>query len=156
MSDRKTRRLLGAEYRKRKLHRDAESRKNEVAIKKFLFSNDQQAEMPSSSKSTIDIKRLPTEGTYDEKAPDEDDTRMKGEDKAQDGIVMKIVENIETTKKHTLAEKFLSDDPATWPSQFSNNDEQYLVQNKSNHRIQLLYPKDNDGRSFSDTYFMRI
>ncbi|EZA58486.1 hypothetical protein X777_01107 [Ooceraea biroi] len=68
MSDRKTKRLSGAEYRKRKLQRDAESRKDEGAIKKFLFGNDRQAEISSSSKSiTIDTEKLPTECMHNKK-----------------------------------------------------------------------------------------
>ncbi|CAL1672665.1 unnamed protein product [Lasius platythorax] len=99
MSDRKTKRLSGAEYRKRKLQRDAESRKNKGAINKFLFANDQQAEILSSS-IMIDTERLPAECTHDKEAPDGNDTRMKGEDKARDEIVMQITE---TMNEHTLA-----------------------------------------------------
>lgn len=160
MSDRKTKRLSGAEYRKRKLQRDAESRKDEGAIKKFLFANNRQAEIPSSSKSImIDTEGLPAECTHDEETPDGNDTRMKSEDKARDEIVMQVTETI---NEHTLAteilsvtEKLLSDDPAKWPSRLSNNDVQYLIQNKPNYGKQLSYPKDNNGRSFSDTYFTR-
>jgi len=43
-----------------------------------------------------------------------------------------------------------------WPLQLSNNDVQYLVQNKPNCRKQLSYFKDNNERSFSNTYFTRI
>jgi len=40
MSARKTKRLSGAEYRKRKLQRNTELRKDEGAIKKFLLANE--------------------------------------------------------------------------------------------------------------------
>jgi len=60
----------------------------------------------------------------------------------------------ERINEHTL-EKLLSDDPAEWPSRLSNNDVQYLVQNKPHCRKQLSYPKDNNDRSFSNTYFTR-
>ncbi|EZA58485.1 Zinc finger MYM-type protein [Ooceraea biroi] len=74
---------------------------------------------------------------------------------------MQVTDSTETTKKHTLEteifseEKLISDDPAKWPSRLSNSEVQYLVQNKPNCRIQLSYPTDSNGRSFSNTYFTR-
>lgn len=117
MSNRKTKRLSRAEYRKRKLQRDAESRKDEGTINKFLFANDRQAEIPSSPKSImIDTERLPAECTHDEEAPDGNDTRMKSEDKARDEIVMQVTEIINehplATEILSMTEKLLSDDPA--------------------------------------------
>lgn len=146
MSNRKTKRLSGAEYRKRRLQTDAESRKDEGAIKKFLFINDRQVEIASSSKSIMidtERERSPTECIHNEKTPDRNDTSKaedKAEDKAQDEIVMQVADSTETTNTGQLTleteilseEQFLSDDPAKWPSRLSNNDVQYLVQNKPN------------------------
>nr|XP_027198316.1 zinc finger MYM-type protein 1-like [Dermatophagoides pteronyssinus] len=50
---------------------------------------------------------------------------------------------------------FILEDPATWPENISLKIRDFLVENLPKH-IKHSYPKDKNGRSFSENYFFRI
>lgn len=152
MSERKTKRLSGYQYRQNKKQKMEEQQKLSGALEKFL-SVPVRAETGASQEDAITLDSANIFPTTSATLP----TQHKGET----GIDSKEGSpNLDTQEKKpeevsTLGESIYSNDPGKWPYVISTKDTEFLVENFPFQVRNINFPKDAQKRKFSEAYYYR-
>lgn len=142
MSDGTRKKLSGAQYKKRRLEKDAEKEKLSGALTKFLKHN---CSTPNPSPSNVELVAEPL--VIDDQQPS-----TSGAHISLNSEVSNSVSNDGEGTAPTIDIDF--PDPATWPNLLSHRLIELIV---TKGAVQIIenFPVDETGRKFSATQYMR-
>lgn len=175
----KRQRLSGAQYKKKRIEREANSARQRVSLLQFLKPNQQIEHNSSENNVTLHPENINENNTICDEIIENDISKSHIDSERQSNNVQDP-ENINDT--NTICEEIiignnilnnvqddiniLSDDsvdleifedPSKWPDPLNDGHRLILVRN-FNHPVQIIltpYPINDDGRSFSRKYFYR-
>ncbi|KOC70417.1 Zinc finger MYM-type protein 5, partial [Habropoda laboriosa] len=145
----KSKKLSGAQNKKRRLQREENEFKLAGSLNKFLTPTAKKQmdclEEVSTSSASIST---PTEyREHEEQTLQEDDKVDHFETSSQ--VDVKVISNFESDKSN-----FNFNDPGTWPKVMYIKIRDCSVENNP-YQVKKDFPKDNSGRKFSELYYYR-
>lgn len=170
MSTRKTKRLSGSQYRKRKLEKEEERKQMAGAFKKFLKTDDVPAAtferpLPHTTQPDVDSSKikyhfevtsvdLPSTSTSTE-TPDLLSQSTASESQLQ--IVTSEEENLVLSEDHNevIEDGDNYGDPATWKHPIQSTVRRIIIENGPVQVTKKKFPADLKGRKFSKIFYKR-
>lgn len=140
----KRQRLSGAQYKKKRIEREANSARQRVSLLQFLKPNQQIEHNSSENNVTLHPENINENNTICEEI-------IIG-----NNILNNVQDDINILSDDSV-DLEIFEDPSKWPDPLNDGHRLILVRN-FNHPVQIIltpYPINDDGRSFSRKYFYR-